>query len=95
MTLPFNNKKNQLKFINCVVGCHDLLCECYNPLFHSAKIILKQLEPEITPQEKQQLQECLGTKDTTKEEDATTGIDIGDLEKLFEEDAGEDDPTTG
>lgn len=77
-----------------MVGTHDLLCECYNPLFHSAKIILKQLAPEITDQERQQLQECLGTKDTTKEEDAT-GIDIGDLEKLFEEDDGDDDPTTG
>ncbi len=91
MSIPLNNKKDQLKFINCVIGCHDLVCECYNPLMHSTKILLKQLAPELQEPEKLQLKKCLGEEPTTAEEEET-GFDIGDLEKLFgEEDAATED----
>lgn len=93
MSLPFNNKKDQLQFINCVIGIHDLCCHCPNPLFHSTKLLLKQLAPELQAPEKQQLQQCLGDAATTKE-DADTGIDFGDLEKLFGDDEEEEDTST-
>ncbi len=85
MSIPFNNKKDQLKFINCVMGIHDLKCECSNPLFHSTNILLKQLAPELQKQEKQQLKKCLGEEDTTNAEE-DIGLTTGDLEQLFAED---------
>lgn len=88
MSIPFNNKKDQLQFINCVINVHDLKCECQNPLFHATRILLKQLAPEITQQEKQQLQQCLGDPATTTTVE-DTGFDTGDLEKLFGEDDGD------
>lgn len=91
MTLPFTTKEEKLKFINCVVGCHDLCCTCYNPLYHSTKILIQQLAPELTKEDKHQLKQCLGDDITTKEEDI--GISGEDLEKLFEEDDGEKDGT--
>lgn len=93
MSIPFNNKRQQLQFINCCIGIHDIVCTCSNPLFHSTKILLKQLAPELQKQERIQLQKCLGEETTTtKEEDP--GFDIGDLENLFGEDAAEDDTAT-
>lgn len=92
MSIPFSTKKDQLKFINCVIGIHDLKCECANPLFHSSHILLKQLAPEIKQQEKQQLKRCLGDEDTIKE-DEDIGITPGDLEQLFAEDDAADDTT--
>ncbi len=91
MTLPFSTKESQLKFINCVVGCHDLCCTCYNPLYHSCKIILNQLAPELTKEDKHQLKQCLGEDTTTKDDDI--GVTGEDLEKLFAQDDGEDDAT--
>ncbi len=85
MSIPFTTKKDQLQFINCVINVHDLKCECSNPLFHSTKILLKQLAPEIKHQERKQLQLCLGGEDTTKDDD-DIGISTGDLEQLFAED---------
>lgn len=92
MSIPFNDKKLQLQYINCIVGVHDLLCNCYSPAFHAASILLKQLAPELKKEEKQQLQQCL-TEETGTVEEETTGFDIGDLEKLFgeEENTTEDD----
>ncbi len=91
MTFPFNNKKNQLQFVNCIVNCHDLLCNCPSPAFHSARILINQLAPELKKEEKTDLIKCLGETTTTETVDVD-GIDVGDLEKLFAEDTtGEED----
>lgn len=91
-TLFFNDKKNQLKFINSVVGIHDFTCNCNNPGFHCLKILAQQIGPELNTTDKDTIKKCLGDHSTA---DAVedTGIDPGDLEKLFgdqEEDADDD-----
>lgn len=92
--MPFTSKKDQLQLCNLVSGIHDISCNCYHPLFHSAQIILKQLKPELKKEEIHQLKQCLGEDPTTKEED--DGFDIGDLDTLFAQDGDleEEDVTT-
>lgn len=90
MSIPFNNKKQQLQYINLCIGAHDLVCDCQEPGFHSLKLLANQIGRELQPEQKKEIQKCLGI---TTGEDHTDidNIDIGDLEKLFEEDITEDD----
>lgn len=90
MPLPLTTRKEQLKLVNHFVSAHDLLCECPEPAKHCFNVLLKQLKPEFTEQDKNQIKQCLGTATTAAvEEDA--GLDPGDLEKLFGDDDGEED----
>lgn len=84
------SKPLQLKFTNAVCHLHGLICNCDQPVFHSSKLLLNQLQPELPTTKKQELQKCLGI--TPEEEDgAAAGLDFGeDLEKLFAEDTEED-----
>lgn len=87
------SKELQLKFTNILHHLHDLACECNQPLLHSTKLILTKLNPELTTEERKQLQKCLGS---TQEGDATGAEDIDfgeDLETLFADDI--EDATTG
>lgn len=87
------SKELQLKFTNILHHVHDLACNCKNPLIHSTKLILTQLNSDLTTEERKELQKCLGS---TQEEDATGAaeLDFGeDLETLFADDI--DDATTG
>lgn len=88
-TIPFNNKKQQLQFINCCIGIHDLNCTCNNPGFHTLKLLAQQIGPELNQQDKNTIKKCLGGDEDGKPADVD-GIDFGDLEKLFEEDDTED-----
>lgn len=88
-----NNKATKLALINSLVGNHDLVCCCQNPLLHLHNIILEQLAPELTPQQKQQIKQCLGPDTTGAEEDASGDIGDLDLEKLFADDTGEEETT--
>lgn len=84
------NRQRELKIINSFCNNHDLCCDCESPLFHCWEIISKQLKKEITEDQKKQIKKCLGME----EEDGTVADteDIGeDLEKLFDEDFGEED----
>lgn len=94
MPLPFTTKKQQLQFINTVIGVHDIACDCLNPAYHSLKILTQQIGPELQKQEKEQLQKCLGTPDTTEDKDQD-GFDVGDLEALFTADTEPEDADTG
>lgn len=87
-----NDRRKQLQFINAVIHSHDFICECQDSAFHSTKLLLQQIAPELTKQQKIEIQQCLG--DTT-EETAGDDVDIGigDLEKLFGDE--EEDTTTG
>lgn len=89
-----NIKSLQIQLVNSFIQAHDLTCHCNNPGFHTLLIAAKQIGPEITPSEKQQIQQCLGT--TTTEEDAgeDPAIDFGDLDALFAE-PGKEENTTG
>ena len=89
--LFYNKKENQLQFINLTIGIHDLNCHCNNPGFHVLKILSTQIGKELNNTDKQTIQQCLGGSDPIPTA-ADDGLDIAeDLEKLFEEDVGEDD----
>lgn len=93
MTTSFN-RKQQLKFTNVVVGCHDLLCNCSSPAVHSIKELITTLKNDLTENDKQQIKQCLGEDTTVVAADHGTDvdtIDFGDLEKLFGEDTEPDD----
>lgn len=85
--MSLNKKEKKLQFVNAIVGIHDFNCNCKNPAFHSAKILLEQLAPELTPQDKINLQKCLG-EDTAGEDGPID--DFGDLEDIFADDTTED-----
>lgn len=88
---PTSFQKKQL--INCFIGDHDLICSCNNPAVHCLRILIDQLKPELQKEDIKQLQQCLGETTTTGDaEDG--GIDPGDLEKLFSEDADDDTADT-
>ncbi len=91
----YNERRIKLELTNLAVGNHCLVCDCNKPTFHTAKILLQQLSPELSPEEKKQLKECLsidgGT--TSKTVGTNTGIEEDDfgeeLEKLFQEDTAD------
>nr|UHS18286.1 MAG: hypothetical protein [Betatorquevirus sp.] len=85
------SRKDQIKFINCLVGVHDLKCECNKPAYHSFEILAKQLAPELTTEEKDHLKKCLGTT-TTDAAVGDHGDDFGDdLETVFADDITEEE----
>lgn len=86
------NKGKQTQLINSFVHSHDLLCSCIKPTFHCLQILAQQLAPELKPEEKQQIIQCLSTATTTTDAAGEDQDDfIGDLEKLFEDDITEED----
>lgn len=80
------NRSINNQLINCAVNCHDLCCGCETPTKHLGIILLKASNPEsFTKQEKEEIQQCLGT---TTEENITEddpGFGEGELERLFSE----------
>lgn len=84
-------KAKEKALINNFVGNHDLICMCNEPAFHCLKILINQLQPELSTENKNQLIKCLGS--TTTEEGNGEKEDHGleDLEKLFAEDPTGDD----
>lgn len=84
----YNSTAKDQQLINCMVGQHDLVCGCEEPTAHLAFLLITKAKPtNFTPEEKQQLKKCLDIgEDPTIKEDIDT-VDFGDLEKLFEEDA--------
>lgn len=85
-----STKENQLQLTNSFVTSHDLTCSCQKPAFHCFLLLAKQLGPELSPQEKTQILQCLG--ETTTGTDVTEREDHGleDLEELFAEGASQD-----
>lgn len=80
------SKCTKRKFVNCIANLHDLTCDCNKPIIHSLQIIIEDLKPNLTTEEKNQLKECLG-EDTKEDIIAADGLHFGDdLEKLFEDD---------
>lgn len=86
-----NAVQNQL--LNTIVGNHDLICSCDQPMTHLACLIFEKAQPtDFTEKQKKQIRKCLGDGETAipngggVEEDG--GLTDGDLERLFaEEDA--------
>lgn len=80
-------RNRRLDWINGIVHIHNLVCGCLKPLEHTLEEIYTQ-EPLLHPFNKP----CPGTgKDPSTTEDAELGD--GDLDRLFEEDFGEENTT--
>lgn len=94
MSMPFTTKQQKLQLCNVLCGIHDLNCNCYNPLYHSAKIILDQLNKELKKEERHQLKLCLTEETTTKDEE-DVGFTTGDLEALFAENGDDTEDGAG
>lgn len=81
----YSTKQLNLQVVNCYVGIHDLTCHCKHPLRH----IIKQIEDQ---------EPSLKCRVTTTEKDGDHAgegdIDQfgpGELERLFAEDAEENE----
>ncbi len=83
----------QKQLLNTLVGNHDLICCCDEPLKHIFVLIAEKAKPtNFTEQQKKLIKQCLGEEDTAGDQEDHTGFDIdsGDLEKLFADDDGEE-----
>ncbi len=81
-------RNRRLDWINGIVHLHNLVCGCDKPLEHTLEEIYTQ-EPQLHPYNK--------ICPTTTKDHATTGLEElgdGDLERLFDEDFGEENTTT-
>lgn len=85
-------KQQKLQWINLLCHDHDIFCGCSSPLEHTAALIFEQ-EPDLRfrPPEKDLIQKCLTTQDTTEGDGDQDAFGEGDLEDLFKEDFGEED----
>lgn len=89
---PSRQQLNQM--INVCCGAHDLVCDCDEPTKHIFLHIFSNQEPyKVTKFQKDNITKCLITEEEDGKDFAEeTGIETGDLETLFAEDAaGEDD----
>lgn len=91
---PRNSKRQQaLKWMNMLAHVHDLICDCYNPIEHTAAFIFEQEKHlKFTPPEKDTIKQCLFGENTTTTagDQDVDGLDAGTLEELFKEDAGDE-----
>ncbi len=86
----FNNRKNQLKFINLCIGAHDIGCDCDTPGFHTLKLLTQQIYPELEDNHKKEIKNSLGGEDDAAAAGGTD--DLGEeLERLFAQDTTDDD----
>lgn len=86
--LTKNSQQKQL--LNTIVGNHDLICGCDEPLKHLGLLIFEKAKPSnFTEQEKSIIKSCLGEENTTGGQDADDGFTDGDLAALFTEEPTE------
>lgn len=84
----YSLKHKELNFVNTTVAVHDLHCQCQNQLKHIVLSIINQ-EPSLkfNKEESKKILKCLTTDGDQEEE----GFGEGDLERIFDEDFGEED----
>lgn len=75
--------ENQLR--NCMFSCHDLCCGCPTPKQHLQALLI------CHPSEETSTTTAATAADPTPED----GFDTGDLEKLFEQEFGEEEDDQG
>lgn len=90
-----SKRARDLKWANGIAYLHDLNCDCYHPLEHTATFIFeREKDLKFSAPEKQIIQQCLSgdtvIADTHTDGDAEDIAD-GTLEQLFAEPFGEDD----
>ncbi len=80
----------QKQLLNTIVGNHDLICNCEEPLKHIGLLIFEKAKPSnFTEEEKKLIKKCLGEEEATGDRDADDGFTDGDLAALFTEEATE------
>ncbi len=87
-----NEKQTIQQLINTFCNTHDLVCDCDEPTKHIFLHIFSNGEPyQVTKKQKLEIEKCLITTDADGTDIVDdTGINPGDLERLFaEDDAGE------
>ncbi len=83
-TPQYTSAALNLQLINSLHNNHDLCCGCQNPSEHLLFLLATKVKPtNFTKEEKKQIQKCLGFGDGRTTEDEDTGLEPGDLEKLF------------
>lgn len=98
----YTDHQKETQWLNSILGIHDIFCFCDQPWMHLMQSILQRNNFfDIKPKQQRLIQQCLLSitteeKDTshlTEENNGTRtnekdgfDLDIGDLEKLFEED---------
>lgn len=84
--------------MNLLASAHDCFCECDNPILHTIVHCFEQEKQfNFTAPEKDLIKQCL-TGTTASDAAGDPGIDAftgEELEKLFQEDAAEDNAITG
>lgn len=98
----YTDYQKTTQWLNVILGVHDMYCFCDKPWIHLLESILERNNFfEIPEKDKRLIQKCLvsittkegGESNHTEEENGShtkeddgLDIDIGDLQKLFEED---------
>lgn len=82
----YNGKAMELQWVNFIYQSHDLICGCQSPITHLQDILRRDNNKQL----------CLpsptdGDKDGEDPKDIDTGLEEGELDRLFAEDTGEDD----
>lgn len=88
----YGKKALQNQLLNSIVGNHDLICGCEDPLKHISILIFEKAKPKnFTENQKKIIKQCLGEEDADGG-DQKDGEDITgeDLERLFAEDTTAD-----
>lgn len=88
----YNSTSIQQQMLNTFVSVHDLTCGCDHPIEHILWTTATKGKPTgFTEEEKSTLKKCLGFgENLTIKEEEETGIEDGDLDRLFAEDDTED-----
>ncbi|BAA93608.1 hypothetical protein TTMV3_gp1 [Torque teno mini virus 3] len=98
---PYGHRQKENNWINEIIHFHDNFCGCDEPIKHLIwKLAHNAPQLNIEKEDLQKLQKCLpttttdGTTGEDQHTDAADGdadnIDEGDLDRLFEEDFGDD-----
>ncbi len=82
----YSGRAQELQWLNTVIGSHDLMCGCQNPLKHLHFLLQKDNKQLCLPstEDRSDLTEHGG-------EDAVDNLLEGDLDKLFEEEFNDDE----
>lgn len=76
---------------NLIVHVHDNICQCNKPLEHTIDTCTNNpTELRLNKSTKQQLQQCLSTREEDGPGDVIDGFEDGELDALFAQDTEED-----
>lgn len=83
----YSPSQNEKQLLNSIFTNHDLICGCPEPSSHITWLLIKKCNPkDFSSKETEEIKQWCGTLTATNTgADADTGLEEGELEKLFEE----------